>query len=201
MSNQCFHSRREASPLKGSAAAVTLHCGIHAAVSIVGTEDHGGALVAQGEAPTCAISLQRLAGANEVLLSESVRRAATSRFVFSPCTRAEPLRVAGGQRLAVSTLVGTAGMGAPGTPSAAANGKAVLVGRDVEVAHLLSVVQSTQHGAPHVMVLTGAVRFAATPRRDCSWPYCRPSVPCCTRTACCRGRSATDPAMRPQCHH
>ena len=54
-----------------------LYLGIHAATSIVGA-DAVGELLAQGEAPTCALSLQGLAAANQVLLSTAVQQAASN---------------------------------------------------------------------------------------------------------------------------
>ena len=138
----------ESRPHRG---AVTLYIGVHAAVSVLGTEA-GGELLAQGEAPTCALSLQGLAGANQVLLSSAVQEAACSRFTFRE-SAAAPLRTQGGQRQTVHELVGAVRQ----VDAASAAGKqGVLVGRDAEVGHLLAVISSTQEGAARMVLLTGA---------------------------------------------
>ena len=142
-----------AQSLSGSTAPVTLYLGIHAAVSIVG-EEAGGELLAQGEAPTCALSLQSLAGANQVLLSSSVQQAASTRFTFSESVGAAPLRVQGGKRQTVHELLGAVCENGSVAPAPVKQG--ALVGRDVESGHLLAVIQSTQHGAARMVVLTGA---------------------------------------------
>ena len=127
------------------ADAVTLCIGVHAAVSIVGQDStQAGQLLAQGEAPTCALRLQGQAEGGQVLLSDAVQRAACSRYAFRACASAQPLRVAGNARQGVHELVGAAEEQASGTGSelggggSSAGASPSLVGRDVEIGHLLA---------------------------------------------------------------
>ena len=127
------------------ADAVTLCIGVHAAVSIVGQDStQPGQLLAQGEAPTCALRLQGQAECGQVLLSDAVQRAATSRYALRACAGARPLRVAGNARQGVHELVGTAEDHAGGTDCGLGDGAgsvgaaSSLVGRDVETGHLLA---------------------------------------------------------------
>ena len=55
----------------GECDAITLHMGIHAGVSLV-VDDTGGSPSAQGEGPSAALQLLRLARAGQVLITGSV---------------------------------------------------------------------------------------------------------------------------------
>ena len=123
-------------------------------VSIVGElSEAGGELQAQGEAPTGALDLQKLAGKNEVLISGAVQQAASSRFEFALSARAGLLRQHDGRHQAVHVLLG---VGAAGIGTEQLDAKQhTLVGRNAEIGHLLAVMSSTQHGSAQIMVLTG----------------------------------------------